>query len=119
MNHVVIVDDDAAIAAMTTEMLAEAGWIAHAASGADALALCQQKQPDVIVLDLLMPGLDGWAFRQCLLADERTATIPVVVVTGVDATYRDLAHMQAVAVLNKPYHYDQLLRTLEEAQQHD
>jgi DNA-binding response OmpR family regulator len=53
-----------------------------AAGGVEGLALIQSRQPDLVLLDLMMPDMDGWEVYQQLKADEKTRSIPVIVVTA-------------------------------------
>lgn len=63
--------------------LAMRGWrVVEAANGLEVLPLVEAHGPDVIVMDLSMPGIDGWELTQRLKADNATAHVPVVVLTG-------------------------------------
>lgn len=78
-----IVDDYADNREMYGEYLTFAGYrIATAENGADALAKVKGERPDVIVMDLTMPVMDGWEATRRLKADSGTRTIPVVALTG-------------------------------------
>jgi CheY-like chemotaxis protein len=84
--------------------------ILTATRGEDGVALATANHPDAIVLDVVMPGLDGWATCARIKSQNDTADIPVVLLTGVDDV--DLsAHAAAVgasAVLKKPCPADRL-----------
>lgn len=104
---VLVVDDDDSIREITQLALeAVAGWhVLTAASGAAGLDLARERQPDAVLLDLMMPVMDGRATFQALRADERTAHIPVVLVTaklpvGETQTFDDLA---VAGVISKPF----------------
>jgi CheY-like chemotaxis protein len=79
-----IVDDDPAIVDGLSEYLEHDGYgVIGAADGTEALVLLDGGvRPDVIVLDLLMPGMDGWDFRMAQLNDPSLATIPVLVISA-------------------------------------
>lgn len=81
---VLVVDDDSAIAELWQAILWSApGLCAVTASdGDEAVRLARQIQPDVVVMDLAMPGTDGLTATQRLKADPLTAEIPVIAVTG-------------------------------------
>jgi two-component system, cell cycle response regulator DivK len=80
---VLVVDDFADNREMYAEYLRFKGFeTVEAATGHDALALANQLLPDVICMDLSLPGMDGWEATRRLKADERTRHIPIVVVTG-------------------------------------
>jgi CheY-like chemotaxis protein len=80
---VLVVDDYADAREMYAESLVVSGFrVAEAANGLEAIDLAQQLTPDAIVMDLSLPGLDGWEATRRLKADSRTRHIPVVAVTG-------------------------------------
>jgi len=82
--------------------------VGEAADGAEALSLARTLKPDVVVMDLLMPVMDGWEFRMRQKEDPELAGVPVLVVTAIAAT----AGIDAVCVLRKPVDVDALLRTV-------
>jgi CheY-like chemotaxis protein len=80
---VLLVDDVQDNREMYAEYLAYTGYaVDQASTGQEALDKAFAKSPDVIVMDLSLPGMDGWEATRRLKADKRTAAIPVVVVTG-------------------------------------
>ncbi len=81
---VLIVDDDEAIRDGVADLLEDEGYrVATASDGRAALDQLQNGlRPSVIVLDLMMPGMDGWDFRRHQLEDDELKTIPVVVITA-------------------------------------
>ena len=82
---VLVVDDDPLARDLTKRMLAREGFQAEAASsGEEGLRLARELQPDVITLDVLLPGMDGWAVLAALKADPAVAHIPVVMISIVD-----------------------------------
>src|SRR5262249_47432853 len=94
------------------EFLADEGYgVLVASDGAEALALLRAapRAPSVIVLDLKMPNVDGWAFREEQARDPAIASIPVIVVT---ATPRAAVH-GAVTVLRKPLRLPHLGQAIE------
>jgi threonine synthase len=66
----------------------------RADNGLGGLALARQRRPDLIISDLMMPGLDGFSLLQELRQDERTAHIPVVVVSAKDITHEERIRLQ-------------------------
>src|SRR3954462_6444865 len=84
MAAVLIVEDDANLRGALAEHLGLAGCrAAFAADGAQALEyLRKHRLPRIIVLDLMMPNMDGWQFREAQLADARLRDIPVVIITA-------------------------------------
>ena len=80
---VLVVDDNPQVLDLTSLVLTHAGYRAETASdGPAALTWAQENQPDLILLDLLMPDMDGLAVLRALRSDPQTADIPVVVVTA-------------------------------------
>ncbi|HEX8451588.1 MAG TPA: response regulator [Longimicrobium sp.] len=106
-KRILIVDDEddiREVAQMTLEMMA--GWEVRAApSGESALSMAAADPPDAILLDVMMPGMDGPATLARLLADPATARVPVVFLTAKAqaAEQRRLAEMGAAGVLAKPF----------------
>ena len=84
-NHILIVDDQRDLAGMIADMLGDAGFATRTAdNGRDALADIQADRPDLLVLDVNMPGLDGFEVATMLKADPSTATIPIIMVSAQD-----------------------------------
>ena len=81
--RVLVVDDDTILRTVLCESLADEGYeVRPADNGRHALALLGDWTPDVIVLDLMMPGMDGWAFRGAQLGRRAVAHIPVIVLSA-------------------------------------
>jgi len=82
---VLVIDDDPAARDLLRRMLAREGYrVLEAADGAAGLALARAEHPDVITLDVVMPGLDGWGVLAALKDDPALAAVPVVMVTITD-----------------------------------
>src|SRR5262249_54398993 len=82
------------------------------ASGPEGLALARQIKPAAITLDVMMPGMDGWAVLTVLKADAATADIPVIMLTVVDDKNLGFA-LGAADYLIKPIDWDRLIAVLE------
>jgi CheY-like chemotaxis protein len=110
---VLLIEDDHAILESLSEVLAEEGYrVSTARNGAQALAqLGAVAPPDVILLDLMMPGMDGYEFRRHQLANPSLATIPTLVLTAgaVDARLRAL---NVQGWLKKPINLEALFAAL-------
>ena len=93
---VLVVDDDAVFRRQVGASLAIEGEIGvvEAANGREALAYLTQHMPDVLVLDLLMPDIDGFEVLRQLRADRRAMNLPVLVVTGKDLDAREKASLK-------------------------
>lgn len=102
-KRVMVVDDDVVIRTVLCELLAEDGYGAIGArDGAEALDMLRKltARPDVIVLDVKMPRMDGLAFRRAQLEEPRIAKIPVIALT---ASTKDAKALGAgVEVMEKP-----------------
>src|SRR5262245_16912884 len=82
-SRVLVVDDYADAREMYSEYLQLSGFdVIEAANGMDAVRRAVEEHPDIILMDLSLPGMDGWEATQRLKADRRTGTIPVVMITG-------------------------------------
>ena len=106
-RKILIVDDEADIrevAAMSLETVC--GWsVFQAATGAEGIRIARQDRPDVILLDVMMPDMDGPKTLQSLRADNSLASIPVIFLTAkVQSSDRKrFAEMGVTAVLPKPF----------------
>ena len=110
-----MVDDDEAIRLTVKELLAEEGYSVRGASnGSEALAILRETSPlpAVILLDLMMPVMDGWTFRRAQADDPRLAAIPVVVLTAAASIARELRELAVDALLAKPLRLETLLATV-------
>jgi CheY-like chemotaxis protein len=115
---VLVVDDDAGVRALTSDVLSTQGYeVVEARHGREALTSLVQHVPDVVILDLEMPVMNGWQFRaeQQGLADERLTSIPVVVVTAADDSAAHAAALHAAALVTKPFEPDRLLSAVRTA----
>jgi CheY-like chemotaxis protein len=109
--RVLVVDDDQDLRSVLTMALADEGYnVRFASGGRAALAMMETWQPHAIVLDLMMPDLDGWAFRAMQLAMPAVADVPVVVLSAVRNV--QVETLRAAAVLPKPFDLDLLLDTV-------
>ena len=115
MTRILVVDDDLDIRREVSEILREAGMeVMTARQGAEALQLLRSSMPPaVILLDLMMPGTDGWQFRRAQLADPALAGIPVIVVSTFSNGPRNVVELNAAGFITKPFSIDQLLSALQ------
>jgi len=109
---VLVVDDDAATRDLLVRTLAREGYrVLQAADGSTGLALARSHRPDVITLDVVMPGLDGWELLSALKEDPEIAGIPVVMLTITDDRNLGFA-LGASEYLTKPLERDKLTAVL-------
>lgn len=114
-KRVLLVEDDVDIQEAMLDILTEEGFeVATAGHGQDALSLLQSGafSPHIILLDLMMPVMDGWTFRERQMADNRLQQIPVVVVSADRGARAKAEAMKVSACLTKPVDLPQLLDTL-------
>jgi signal transduction histidine kinase/CheY-like chemotaxis protein len=105
---VLVIDDDANARELVMRGLAKEGFRVVAAAGGDeGLRLAHEVRPDVITLDVLMPGMDGWAVLRSLKADPALNQIPVIMITMVDAKDMGFA-LGASDYLTKPIDRERL-----------
>jgi DNA-binding response OmpR family regulator len=106
VTRVLVIDDEAPIRLLCRVNLeAERMEVLEAADGPTGLDEAQEHQPDVILLDVMMPGLDGWRVAERLLDDERTNEIPIIFLTA-RAEFRDRARgldIGGVDYVTKPF----------------
>jgi CheY-like chemotaxis protein len=106
-KRVLVVDDDLSIRELLAAALEEDGYeVVPATNGQDALSVCERWRPDVIVLDLMMPVMDGWTFAKRL---KERDDIPIVVLSALNDLERDARKIGAAYVVGKPFDLDQLL----------
>ncbi|MCH9670842.1 MAG: response regulator [Gammaproteobacteria bacterium] len=99
---ILVIDDDARVLDLSTRILAKQGFsVATAQAGEQGLAMATQLQPTAILLDIIMPGMDGWQVLTALKADPATAAIPVVMMTMLDDRQTGFA-LGATEYLTKP-----------------
>lgn len=126
-KRVLIADDETDIRINLASLFHEHGWdTVEGKDGVEAVALAVTQQPDLVVLDVMMPGLDGFAAFQELRADHRTEHIPVLMLTGVndfrlgachdgDTMGRDLGVAPPQAFIEKPMEHSSFFRRVQEA----
>jgi DNA-binding response OmpR family regulator len=105
---VLIVEDDPDLRAMLDQLLFLEGFnTLTAENGSAALGLLRQPpRPNVILLDLMMPIMDGWGFRERQRSDAELSSIPVVILSAIADRATSL---EAAAILPKPLNFDQLV----------
>jgi chemosensory pili system protein ChpA (sensor histidine kinase/response regulator) len=107
-----VVDDSLTVRKITGRMLAREGYeFVTAKDGIDALQQLQDVRPDVILLDVEMPRMDGFEFARNVRADESTKSIPIIMITSRTADkHRNRAIELGVnEYMGKPYQEEQLL----------
>ena len=106
-RRVLVVDDDPDIRELLVSVLSDDGYEAKSArNGRDALEVLGRWRADVIVLDLMMPVMDGWTFAKRM---QEKWTIPIVVLSAANEVRRHAAGLGAADVIPKPFDLDALL----------
>ena len=117
MTRVLVIDDEAAIRLLCRVNLeAERMQVDEAADGRAGIEQARSTRPDVILLDVMMPGLDGWQVAEELVNDDRTRDIPIVFLTA-RADFRDRERgLEAggIAYLTKPFNPVELAALIED-----
>lgn len=102
---VLIVDDTPADIKILAELLYSSYSTLFAKDGETALLIAKERKPDIILLDILMPGMDGYEVHRRLKADAGTTSIPVIFVTALDQEENEIAGLElgAVDYISKPF----------------
>ena len=114
-STILVADDDELLLALLTHRLSARGYqVQIAQNGQDALDLARSERPDAIVLDAMMPVLDGFAALQQLKADPALSNIPVIMLTALKGESDVVAALDAGAAdyLVKPFMAEELLSRL-------
>lgn len=113
---ILIVEDDEDSRAVYREALeARGAEVLEAITGPDGLALARTRRPDLILMDISVPGMDGWTVAAELDADPGTAEIPIIIVTAYafPEDYRRADEMACAAFLSKPCGPSRIVREAE------
>jgi len=115
--YILYIEDERPMLELVREALKLAGYTVEGAlSGEQGLALMRQRKPDLLLLDLMMPGLNGWDVYREMKSDESLAQVPVIVVTAKVPEYggRIIPELPPVDdYITKPFDVEQLIRSVE------
>ena len=110
---ILVVDDDDMIRDSLSLALDDEGFETRGAgNGREALRLLRRWRPDLILLDLMMPDLDGWTFRREQRRVKGCASIPVVIVSAVYVLADEARALAAAAAFPKPFDLNELIATV-------
>ena len=115
LMYIMTVEDDTAIREAISEVLTYAGYqVINAIHGQDALDLLDENaaKPGLILLDLMMPVMDGWVFLETISKRPELATIPVVIVSAVNFETKISQYPNVKEIIRKPIVIDRLLKTV-------
>ena len=108
--HVLVVDDDCDSRSLLEMALSFLGYeVTTATNGQEGLAAARRIRPDVILLDLAMPVMDGYAFRAAQLVDPSLAHIPVICVSGRHDADEASRTMNLAGCVGKPFALDEIV----------
>src|SRR3982074_2988653 len=117
MPRILVVEDDEAIRGLVTELLRDDGYdVAEATNGVEALESVGERRPDLIVLDLMMPIMNGWQFVEECHRQAVCDEVPIVVTSAshdLPRTAERLKSLGARTCLGKPFDVDGLLALVE------
>ncbi|RMF88958.1 MAG: response regulator [Methanobacteriota archaeon] len=114
---VLVVDDEEDIVFILKNVLEKKGYVVKDAStGEECLEILKKEKPDLIIMDVMMPGIDGWETTRRIKTDERTKGIPVSILSvksDPEDRRKSLEYSLADEHLSKPVDFDALLNTVE------
>ena len=117
MERTVLIIEDEKLIIVSTQMVLEAAGfrVESATNGEDGIAKARSKSPDLILLDIMMPGIDGWETLTRLKRDPATASIPVVIFTAREHArgHQKSSEMGAADYFRKPFEPDELIELVE------
>jgi CheY-like chemotaxis protein len=112
-STVLVVDDDPVIRAFVSSALEDEGYHAVSAVDGPALEAACRRQPAVVLLDLMMPGMDGAEVSRRLRADPATAYIPIILMSAQHDLRSRSAHLPVNELLAKPFDLDRLFALID------
>jgi putative two-component system response regulator len=113
--HVIVVDDEPSIREICADVLSSEGYqVSTAKNGQEAVDIMAQEPIDLVLMDIMMPVMDGLSACKAIKADERTRDVPVVIMSAAHNLRERVSevHCIAEAVVPKPFDFDQLLETV-------
>lgn len=118
MRKILVVDDEPKLVELLKARLeANQYKVITAFSGTEALAKIRQEEPSLIILDVVMPGMDGGELAKNLMADDKTSSIPIIFLTSLvqpAEEYKVNAENRHYQTLAKPFNSGKLLETIQD-----
>lgn len=113
-KNILVVEDDNSIRELLVEFLESEGYAVDSANnGQEGINLLKEKTPDLILVDLMMPVMDGYAFRTEQLKHDTWRNIPTVVMSAEANAREKMKKFNVTAFLSKPVELDTILQTVE------
>ena len=117
MERTVLIIEDEKLIIVSTQMVLEAAGfqVESATNGEDGIAKARTQSPDIILLDIMVPGIDGWETLTRLKRDPQTANIPVIIFTAREHArgHQKSTDMGAADYFRKPFEPDELIDLVE------
>jgi CheY-like chemotaxis protein len=115
VQHILVVDDDPAIRDVVADILEISDYaVQTAVNGAEALEKIRQDQPAAVLLDLMMPVMNGWEFLRACRQESPCADVPIVVMSAARDASDVADELGAQAFLAKPFELDSVLSVVEQ-----
>ena len=116
MKKILIVDDEPSIRALAQTMLSQDYTILMAGDGVEAIEITKSQKPDLILMDIMMPKLDGYIACYSIKNDPETKEIPVIMLTGVGHELNKKLSQQygAEGYITKPFQLQELVQVIKE-----
>ena len=114
MKTIVVIDDEFALADVLAATLSDSGYRVYTAfNGAQGLEVLAEHPPDVVLLDFMMPLLDGPGVLRAMRADARLCDVPVILMSAVPESTVRRRTTEYTAFLRKPFDFDAVIDTVE------
>ncbi|HEY0583495.1 MAG TPA: response regulator [Chloroflexota bacterium] len=113
MKQILVVDDDPGVRELLRDVLSEDYAVALATNGVEAIASIRQEVPDAVVLDMMMPIMDGRSFLLACRRQPECADLRVMVVSAEPRACQDGQQLGAQACVPKPFDIDRLLKEIQ------
>ncbi len=113
---ILVVDDDPEIVTMLSLRLGKRGYrVLTAVDGVEAIAKAKHDKPDLVILDVMMPGKNGWEVARAIRTDPTTEKIKVVMLTAIGESVNEMTSplYGADAHVDKPFEFEKLEKTLQ------
>lgn len=113
MKNLLVVEDDHSIRELLVDIFESEGYrVVSCVNGAEALSALEENVPDVILMDIMMPIMDGYEFHEKLTENSLWNSIPLLAMSAQDQTRKKLAKYGITNFINKPLELDHLLNTV-------
>jgi len=113
-KRILIVDDEPSIRLTITRMLGKDYVVTEATNGEEAVEIAREQKPDLILMDLMMPNMDGYTACSLIKADQATKMIPVIILTAIGHEFNKkfATEMGADGYTTKPFTTQELMAAI-------